>query len=86
MVLRLAVVETITDVDRQKAVLLHFVGDSVFKLASPLDLTQLPADQAANRPAENVYEAVKRVLPVHFSPTNNKEFNIYEFRQAKQAT
>ena len=63
----------ITNVDRQKAVLLHFAGDSVFELASTLDLTPLPADQAANRPAENVYESLKRVLTAHLCPTNNKE-------------
>ncbi len=76
----------ITNPDRQKAMLLHFAGDPVFEIASTLDLTPRPADQAANRPAEDAYAATKRVLSSYFCPTNNKEFNIYVFRQGKQGT
>ena len=76
----------ITNPDRQKAILLHFAGDTVFEIASTLDLTPRPADQAAQRAAEDAYAATKRVLNAYFSPSNNKEYNIYVFRQAKQGT
>ena len=76
----------ITNAERQKAILLFLVGDTVFDNASTLDLTPRPADQAAQRAAEDVYSAAKRVLNDHFCPTNNKEYNIYVFRQAKQGT
>lgn len=41
----------ITNVDRQKAMLLHFAGDDVFEITSTLDLCPRQADAATNQPA-----------------------------------
>ena len=75
----------ITNGDRMKAMLLHFAGDEVFDIASTLTITPRAADPTNNTPAESSYEATKRTLNEYFCPTNNREFNIYLFRQSKQA-
>lgn len=75
----------VTNEERKKAMLLHFAGDAVFEIASTLTITPRAADPANNVQAESIYEATKKALNGYFCPSNNKEFNIYLFRQAKQA-
>ena len=72
----------ITNGDKITTMLLHFAGDEVFDIAS---ITPRAADPTNNTPAESSYEATKRTLNEYFCPTNNREFNIYIFRQSKQA-
>lgn len=76
----------IIDEGRKKAMLLHFAGDDVFDIASTIDTTPRAADANNGVAAETVYAATKRALNQYFCPTQNKEFNIYVFRQTKQAT
>ena len=76
----------ITDAERKKAQVLHFAGETVYDIATSLDLTPRARDRTNNVPAESVYDALKRVLNEHFHPKANKEYNRYLFRQAKQGT
>jgi hypothetical protein len=73
---------TITDVARKKALLLHFVGETVYDVFQGLVVPDV-ADQAdAN--VENVYTVAKAVLTAHFSPAKNSVFEVYNFRLARQ--
>lgn len=73
----------ITDEGRKKAMLLHFAGDDVFDIASTIDTTPRAADGNNGVAVETVYAATKKALNQYFCPTQNKEYNIYVFRQTK---
>jgi len=76
----------INDDKRQKALLLLYGGDEIFKLSKTLDMTPRPAagQGAAAVPAETQFAAAKRVLTEHFHPKANAQFNRLAFRQANQ--
>ena len=76
----------ITDDKRQKALLLLYGGDEIFKLSKTLNMTPTPAagQGAAAVPAETQFAAAKRVLTEHFHPKANAQFNRLAFRQAQQ--
>jgi len=72
----------VTDPVRKKAMLLHLVGEGVYDIYDGLVVPDVPADAY---PAENnVYIAARKALDDHFSPTKNADFEIYNFRLAKQ--
>jgi len=81
----------ITDDKRQKALLLLYGGDEIFKLSKTLNMTPRPAAGQGDAavPAETQFAAAKRVLTEHFHPkasslTPNSQFNRLAFRQARQ--
>lgn len=68
----------ITDNERKQAMLLHCVGDEVFDIFNSLPD---PTNSAVNM---TCYEKAKLKLNNYFTPKINTEFEIYNFRQAKQ--
>ncbi|KAJ3666175.1 hypothetical protein Zmor_001628 [Zophobas morio] len=67
--------------DRKKAMLLHYAGEEVHDLY--LSLPELPANTA--QPNESPYLTAKRKLKQYFTPRVNKEFEMFNFRQARQS-
>jgi len=72
----------VTDPARKKAMLLHLVGERVYDIYDGLIVPDVPAD--ADPAENNVYIAARKALDDHFSPKKNADFDIYNFRLAKQ--
>ena len=75
----LMVAINVTNADRQKALLLHYVGDDTLDI---FDTLTLPIAQDA----ETTVDVAIRCLTSHFAPKQNTEFEVYKFRQAKQSS
>ncbi|KAL5018211.1 hypothetical protein ScPMuIL_003933 [Solemya velum] len=71
----------IKDVARKKALLLHYAGDEVHDIFSTLTLAPIVA---VNDAPPNVYTQATTALEKYFIPKRNKEYDVYQFRQAKQ--
>ena len=67
----------ITDDARQKALLLHYVGDETNDIFDTLTVANTDSTHTA---IDNAISA----LTDHFVPKENMEFEIYKFRQAHQ--
>ena len=74
----------VTDASRKKALLLHLAGDALYDVYDGLVIPAIPDD--ADAAVTNVYRytVVKKALDDHFSPAKNAEFEIYNFRLARQ--
>jgi len=72
----------VTDVARKKALLLHLAGDALYDVYDGLVVPTIPDD--ADAAVTNEYTVAKKALDDHFSPAKNAEFEIYNFRLAKQ--
>ncbi|KAK9737198.1 hypothetical protein QE152_g10901 [Popillia japonica] len=69
----------LTDDTRMEAMLLHCIGEETFDIYCSLpDPTTTPASTLAK------YEKAKQKLNNYFVPKINMEFEIYNFRQAKE--
>jgi len=74
----------VTDAQRKKA-LLHIAGEALYDVFDGLVVPAVPEDAEDLDPAvTNVYTLARKALDDHFSPTKNAEFEIYNFRLAKQ--
>lgn len=71
----------IKDVARKKALLLHYAGDEVHDIFSTLTLAPIVA---VNDAPPDVYTQATTALEKYFIPKRNKEYDVYQFRQAKQ--
>ena len=78
----LIIAMNVTDNDRKKALLLHLVGEFVFEVYESLVIPEISDD--ADAAGNNAYTATKKALTDHFSPKKNTEFEVYNFRLAKQ--
>ena len=67
----------VTNDARQKALLLHYVGEETNDIFETLVVPQ-PAE------GETHTDVAIRVLTAHFAPKQNREFEVYKFRQVKQ--
>ncbi|KAJ3659377.1 hypothetical protein Zmor_011067 [Zophobas morio] len=67
--------------DRKKAMLLHYAGEEVHDLY--LSFPELPVNTA--QPNESPSLTAKRKLKQYFTPRVNKEFEMFNFRQARQS-
>ena len=67
---------------RKKAMLLHLAGEGVYGIYDGLIVPDVPVD--ADPTENNVYIAARKALDDHFSPKKNADFEIYNFRLAKQ--
>lgn len=74
------VASNITDDGRKRAMLLHYAGEDVYDLFQTLP-TPTPTD-----PPLTPYLQTLTILNNYFKPKTNKDFEIYNFRQAKQET
>ncbi|XP_055844353.1 uncharacterized protein K02A2.6-like [Episyrphus balteatus] len=80
----------INNVERQKALLLHYAGEDVFEIFHNLPklttTTKERVDEkgARTRVEMDCFEIAKQKLSNYFSPKTNIEFEIFSFRQAKQ--
>lgn len=66
--------------ERQRAMLLHYAGEQVHELF--LNLPDDPPNPTDPQPSS--YVVAKRKLAKYFLPQVNKEFEIFNFRQAQQ--
>lgn len=73
----LMVAMSVTDKTRQRALLLHYVGEATNEIFETLPDTEGAADED---PFKKAHEALTR----YFTPKKNREYEIYVFRQAKQ--
>ena len=62
---------------RQKAVLLHLIGEDLYTIYKTLTVP-------TPRETESVYDTAKKALGDYFAPKCNVEFEIFTFRQAVQ--
>ena len=62
--------------------LLHLSGEGVYDIYDGLIVPDVPAD--ADPAENNFYIAARKALDDHFSPKKNADFEIYNFRLAKQ--
>ncbi len=62
---------------RQRALLLHYVGESVNEIFETLPDTDAGED-------ENPFEKAVTALTNYFTPKKNREYEVYVFRKAKQ--
>lgn len=69
----------VTDVERQKALLLHYAGEETNDI-----FDTLPVPVAAEGENLSELEKVVKALTTHFAPKRNREYEVYKFRQAKQ--
>ena len=67
----------VTNDARQKALLLHYVGEETNDIFDTLVVPQ-PTE------GEIHTDVAIRALTTHFAPKQNREFEVYKFRQAKQ--
>src|SRR5688572_12778727 len=76
----------ITDDKRKRALLLHLAGEAVYVIFDGLVVETPPDDSDSGE--NNVYRPTltKRALDEHFSPKKNVEFEIFNFRLARQHT
>ena len=72
----------ITDDKRKRALLLHLAGEAVYDIFDGL-VVETPSDDSDSG-ENNVYTLTKRALDEHFSPKKNVEFEIFNFRLARQ--
>ena len=72
----------VTDPARKKALLLHLAGEALYDVYDGLVVPAVPDD--ADPAVTNVYTVAKKAIDDHFSPQKNAEFEIYNFRLAKQ--
>ena len=72
----------VTDAARKKALLLHLAGEALYDVYDGLVVPAVPDD--AEPAVVNIYTVAKKALDDHFSPAKNAEFEIYNFRLAKQ--
>jgi len=72
----------VTDPARKKAMLLHLAEEGVYDIYDGLIVPDVPVD--ADPAENNVYIAARKALDDHFSPKKNADFEIYNFRLAKQ--
>ena len=63
--------------ERQKAMLLHMIGEELYDIFFTL---KEPTAEAG----ETVYDVAKKALNSFFSPKRNVEFELFNFRQAQQ--
>ncbi|CAG9768515.1 unnamed protein product [Ceutorhynchus assimilis] len=76
----------ITSDERKEFMLLHCIGEEVFDIFLSLPDPQVPIDPNTNAPVNLAkYDKAKLKLNNHFSPKVNTEFEIFNFRQAKQS-
>lgn len=61
------------DSNRKKALLLHYVGDSVYDIY-----------EAEKSSSDSTYEETKQVLTSYFEPKRNIQMDIFNFRSCKQ--
>jgi len=73
----------VTDPERKKALLLHLAGDALYDVYDGLVVPAVP-EHVDDPDVTNVYTVARKALDDHFSPTKNAEFEIYNFRLAKQ--
>ena len=62
---------------RQRALLLHYAGESVNEIFETLPDTDAGED-------ENPFQKAVTALTNYFTPKKNREFEVYVFRKAKQ--
>ncbi|XP_046862941.1 uncharacterized protein LOC124456568 [Xenia sp. Carnegie-2017] len=67
----------ITNAARKKAMLLHYVGEEVNEILETLEIDEPDREEDVSRKAE-------KALRNYFTPQKNIEFEVYQFRQAKQ--
>ena len=76
----------VTDAECKKALLLHLAGETLYDVYEGLVVPAVPENVDDLDPDVNVYTLPRKALDDHFSPTKNAEFEIYNFRLAKQGT
>lgn len=64
---------------RQIALLLHFVGEDTLDI-----FDTLPDTEAAD--GEDHLDKAVNAMTAHFAPKQNREYEVYKFRQEKQDT
>ena len=62
---------------RQKAILLHLIGEDLYNIYKTLTIPN-PGD------GETEFSIAIKVLTEHFSPKRNREFELFQFREAYQ--
>ena len=67
----------VTNTERQRALLLHYAGEATNEILKTLPETTATED-------ENPFEKSVAALTNYFTPQQNREYEIYVFRQAKQ--
>ena len=73
----LLVAMNVTDKNRQRALLLHYAGEATYEI-----FDTLPNTTAAE--GEDPFDKAVQALTNYFTPKQNREYEIYVFRQAKQ--
>ena len=73
----LLVAMNVKDKPRQRALLLHYAGEATNEIFDTLP------DTAAGE-GDDPFEKAVRALTNYFTPKQNREYEIYVFRQAKQ--
>ena len=71
------IVRTNIDPKRQKALLLHYIGEEVNDIFETLTVSE-PAE------GETVLDVIIKALSEYFTPKQNTAFEEYKFRNAKQ--
>ena len=77
----------ITNVDRKKALLLHFAGPEVYDIHDTLTLQEpvvAAADGTFPPGPKDAYESSVSALTKHFDPKSNRQYNLYQFREMRQ--
>ena len=67
----------VTEEARQKVLLLHYAGEEINDIFDTLE-------PLARKGVETETDAAMKTLTAHFGPKQNREFEVYIFRQAKQ--
>ena len=67
----------VDDTKRQRALLLHYAGESVNEIFKTLPNTEAGED-------EDLFEKAATALTNYFTPKKNREYEVYVFRKAKQ--
>ena len=67
----------VDDAKRQRALLLHYAGESVNEIFETLPNTNAGED-------ENLFEKGVAALTNYFTPKKNREYEVYVFHKAKQ--
>ena len=67
----------VTEEARQKALLLHYAGEEINDIFDTLEPLAKTGDETET-------DAAIKTLTAHFAPKQNREFEVYKFRQAKQ--